>query len=234
MDRRADRRVKRPRAGDSAGHEHDQQAPDRYSRQSFLGPDAESVLAQAVIGIVGLGGGGTHVVQQLAHVGFQHYVLYDPDQIEATNLNRMVGATLADVRRHRSKVAIAHRVIQRVQPAAKITGIPSQWQDEPLPLRMCDIIIGCVDSVRTRRDLEAVTRRFLIPYLDIGLDVHVQPSASEPPRMAGQVALSMPSDRCLQCLGVIQERFLADESRRYGDAGSRPQVVWANGILAST
>jgi hypothetical protein len=146
----------------------------------------------------------------------------------------MVGATLADVRRHRSKVEIAYRVVQRVQPAAKITCVPSKWQDEPLPLRICDIIIGCVDSVRTRHDLEAVTRRFLIPYLDIGLDVHVQPRASEPPRMAGQVALSMPGDRCLQCLGVIQERFLTDESRRYGDAGSRPQVVWANGILAST
>jgi hypothetical protein len=34
-------------------------------------------------------------------------------------------------------------------------------------------------------------------------------------------------------MGVITEAALATEGRRYGAAGPRPQVVWANGILAS-
>ena len=44
---------------------------DRYSRQSFLGPDSEALISRCTIGVPGLGGGGSHVIQQLAHVGFQ-------------------------------------------------------------------------------------------------------------------------------------------------------------------
>src|SRR3546814_17883125 len=35
-----------------------------YSRQSFLGPDSDQALEAATIGFGGLGGGGSHAVQQ--------------------------------------------------------------------------------------------------------------------------------------------------------------------------
>ena len=38
----------------------------------------------------------------------------------------------------------------------------------------------------------------------------------------------------MQCLGFLSEKNLAKEAARYGEAGIRPQVVWANGVLAST
>jgi molybdopterin-synthase adenylyltransferase len=205
---------------------------ERYSRQSFLGPDAQECIQNTVIGIVGLGGGGSHILQQLAHVGFQHYVLYDPDQVEDSNLNRMVGATERDMIVARPKVKVALRIIRGLQPEALIETYPKRWQEEPLPLRGCDLIFGCVDGLGNRRDLEATARRYLIPYIDIGLDVHQV--GTELPIMAGQVVLSMPGNPCMRCLGVLQEQALAQEGRRYGDAGLRPQVIWANGVLAST
>ncbi len=205
---------------------------ERYSRQSFLGSDAQERIQHTVVGIVGLGGGGSHIVQQLAHVGFQYYVLYDPDRIEDSNLNRMVGATERDMVVARHKVKVALRLIRGLQPKAIIETYPKRWQEEPLPLRRCDLIFGCVDGLGNRRDLEATARRYLIPYIDIGLDVHQ--AGTEPPIMAGQVILSMPGNLCMHCMGVIQEQALAQEGRRYGDAGPRPQVIWANGVLAST
>lgn len=205
---------------------------DRYSRQSFLGPDAQDRIEQAIVGVVGLGGGGSHVVQQLAHIGVQRYVLYDHDAVEDTNLNRLVGATEADESAKQPKTEVAERLIRGLQSQAQITSFQQRWQDEPLPLRACDLVFGCVDGAATKRDLEAMMRRYLIPYIDIGLDVHQ--AKGEPPVMAGQVALSMPGDLCLQCMGVITDAALAVEGRRYGDAGPRPQVVWANGVLAST
>ncbi len=205
---------------------------ERYSRQSFLGLDAQDRIDQAVIGIVGLGGGGSHVVQQLAHIGFQQYVLYDPDCVEDSNLTRMVGATEEDMKVARPKVAVAQRIIRGLQPNAQIELYQKHWQEVPLPLRRCDLLFGCVDGGRNRRDLEAVARRYLIPYIDIGLDVHQ--TEAEPPIMAGQVVLSMPGSLCMHCLGVLHEKALAEEGQRYEDAGPRPQVVWANGILAST
>src|SRR5439155_3730957 len=50
----------------------------------------------------------------------------------------------------------------------------------------------------------------------------------------GQVILSMPGSACMTCLGFLNEANLAREAALYGDAGPRPQVVWPNGVLAST
>jgi len=205
---------------------------ERYSRQFFLGSDAQERIQNTVVGIMGLGGGGSHIVQQLAHIGFQYYVLCDPDRVEESNLNRMVGATERDMLVARHKVKVALRLIRGLQPKAIIEMYAKRWQEVPLPLRRCDLIFGCVDGLGNRRDLEATARRYLIPYIDIGLDVHQ--AGTEPPIMAGQVVLSMPGSLCMHCMGVIQEQALAQEGRRYGDAGLRPQVIWANGVLAST
>jgi hypothetical protein len=50
----------------------------RYQSQSFLGDGSHAIMERAMIGIVGLGGGGSHIVQQTAHIGFKRYALYDP------------------------------------------------------------------------------------------------------------------------------------------------------------
>ena len=52
--------------------------------------------------------------------------------------------------------------------------------------------------------------------------------------IGGQIVLSMPGRPCLRCYGLITEERLALEANRYGAAGTRPQVVWPNGVLAST
>jgi molybdopterin-synthase adenylyltransferase len=205
---------------------------DRYSRQSFLGQNSEEIFGSTTIGIVGLGGGGSHIEQQLAHVGFKKYILYDNDRAELSNLNRTVGMTVKDVALKSEKLEIAVRMIKGIHPGAEIIDIHTHWQENPIPLRECDIIFGCVDGFDERRQLEATARRYLIPYIDIGLDVHQ--ISREVPRMAGQIILSMPGKPCLTCLGFLTEDKLAQEAAKYGAAGHRPQVIWGNGILAST
>ncbi len=205
---------------------------ERFSRQSFLGESAERTIASYRVGIIGLGGGGSHIAQQLTHVGFSAFSLFDADVVESSNLNRLVGATQVDATKGASKVEVAARLIRGVNPDAHVDKILSRWQDSPDRLKACDIVFGCVDSFAERRDLEIVTRRYLIPYIDIGLDVHQ--SGGEPPRMAGQVILSMPGELCMACLGFLTEAKLARETEQYGAAGPRPQVIWANGVLAST
>ncbi len=205
---------------------------ERFTRQSFLGPAAERSIASTRVGIIGLGGGGSHIAQQLAHVGFSNFALFDQDIVECSNLNRLVGATTADVKRRIAKVDVASRQIKNVNPKARIEKVKSRWQDAPDLVRACDIVFGCVDGFDERRDIEIATRRYLIPYIDIGLDVHQYDD--EPPQMAGQVIVSMPNELCMSCLGFLTPARFAREAERYGVAGPRPQVVWANGILAST
>jgi hypothetical protein len=205
---------------------------NRYSRQSFLSDNSEEIIKKSIIGIIGLGGGGSHIVQQLAHIGFSNYIIYDSDNIEDTNLNRLIGSTYNDIAKSTAKTDIASRVILGLQPDARIEPYKCRWQDNSFALRNCDIIFGCIDGFAERRELEACARRYMIPYIDIGIDVNIVDG--EPPVMSGQVILSMPGGPCLTCLGYLNELNLAKEAALYGDAGTHPQVVWANGIVAST
>ena len=200
-------------------------------RQSFLGADSDLTLSEITAGIAGLGGGGSHVAQQLAHVGVGKFVLADEDVIDETNLNRLVGGTRADVLAGARKVDIAARLILAVNPKARITVVPRVWQEAIDELLPCDVIFGCVDNVRGKDELEALCRRLLVPYIDQGMDVH---ETGDGFLIAGQVFLSMPSAPCLRCLGIVTEEALDEEGRNYGAAGGKPQVVWPNGVLAST
>ncbi|RST51287.1 HesA/MoeB/ThiF family protein [Variovorax sp. MHTC-1] len=202
----------------------------KSARQSFLGADSTRVLAEARVGIVGLGGGGSHVAQQLAHVGIGNYVLVDPDVIEESNLNRLVGATTADVEQRARKVDIASRVIRGVLPESNIIAAFANWQDAAGHLKSCDLIVGGLDSVRAKDELDRYCRRYLIPYVDMGMDVH---KVGDHFLIAGQVVLVTPGAPCLRCLSVVTDDALEQEARKYGAAGSKPQVVWPNGVLAA-
>lgn len=204
---------------------------ERLARQSFLGAHSDQVLAATRVAIIGLGGGGSHVAQQLAHLGVGQFVLLDPDVVEETNLNRLIGATSIDAVLQTPKVDVVARTILRLNSTARIIRLRASWQDHAVLLRECDVIIGCVDKYAEREQVEIAARRYLVPYIDIGMDVHANGAEFY---IAGQVILSMPGERCLRCFGFLTDELLAREAENYAAAGSRPQVVWPNGVLAST
>lgn len=201
-----------------------------FDRQSFLGADSQFLFENIKVGIIGYGGGGSHIGQQLAHIGVKNITVFDDDKIEITNLNRLVGGVFTDVKNAILKVNIAKRVIKRIFPKSNLTLIAKKWQQVPDELQKCDIIFGSVDSYTERQQLESECRRFLIPLIDIGMDVHDSVGYS----MSGQVILSMPGMACMSCYGFLTEEKLAKEAAKYGNVGGKPQVVWPNGVLAST
>lgn len=203
------------------------------NRQSFLGPESDDNLSKATIGLVGLGGGGSHLVLQSAHVGIGRYILCDPDIIELSNTNRLVCGTITDVQQQLAKVEIAKRTIQALLPNAQIIPITGSWQEAVEQLKLCDVIIGAVDSFSEREQLERFARRYLIPYIDIGMEVTHRPLLDDY-LISGQVIFSFPGKACLRCCNFVTDERLAQEAQQYGAAGGRPQVVWPNGVLAST
>jgi molybdopterin/thiamine biosynthesis adenylyltransferase len=201
------------------------------SRQAFLGPHSDDIFASCKVGTVGLSGGGSHVVQQLSHLGVLNHVVVDPKNMEQKHLHRLVGSTAEDVKKETPKARIADRLIKSVQPAANVETIVNIWQNVQISLRNCTAIIGCVDSYSEREQLDRFCRRFLIPYIDIGMDVL---RFDDSYRIVGQVALSSPGHPCLRCMGIITENNLKEEAAQYGAAGPKAQVIWPNGVLASS
>lgn len=201
-------------------------------RQTFLGLDSECIFQNVRIGIVGYGGGGSHIGQQLAHIGFKNFTIFDFDKVEDTNLNRLIGAKFRDLEKDTLKVDVAKRTLKAIQPGIKLNCIKERWEDRPELLLECDVVIGCVDTYQERNQLEAECRRYLIPYLDIGMDVYSK--ENQIPYISGQVILSMPGMPCMRCMNYLREDNLSQEAMKYGAVGGRPQVVWPNGVLAST
>lgn len=200
------------------------------SRQNFLGESSDEVLSQSRVAIIGLGGGGSHIAQQLAHLGVGNFVLFDPDRVEETNLNRLVGATKKDVATKTLKTIVSCRLIKRINPIAKVVRVSNEWQEEGRLVSGCDVVFGCVDTYSAREEIERACRRFMIPYIDIGMDVSELPDGY---LISGQMILSMPDELCMRCLGFLNEDLLAQEAARYGAVGGRPRVIWPNGVLAS-
>lgn len=204
---------------------------ERFDRQSFLGENSQFVLSNVRIGIVGVGGGGSHIVQQLSHLGVHNYYIFEDDETDKSNLNRLIGAGLTDASEGKAKTDIALQMIRKLNPNANIE-IFGRWEENPEKVQVCDILVGGIDTFSGRRDLESECRRYMIPCVDIGMDVH-DGYEEEPPSMSGQIILSMPGFPCMQCMGYLTDKNLAKEAAKYGKAGGKPQVVWSNGILAS-
>ncbi len=200
-------------------------------RQSFLGVKSQHVFENIKVGIIGYGGGGSHIGQQLAHLGVKNILIFDDDKVEETNLNRLIGAWFSDVKKAVLKINVAKRIIKKILPSVQIVCINKRWQEKAELLQLCDVVFGSADTYAERQQLEAECRRYLIPLIDIGMDVHILDNAYE---MSGQIILSMPGSPCMKCFGFLTDKKLALEAAKYGDVGGRPQVVWANGVLAST
>src|SRR6266702_4686662 len=67
-----------------------------------LGLDVmRTIMHDQVISIVGVGGLGSVVAEHLIHMGFHELNLIDPDVLEMSNLNRVVGAYYEDAQKKR-------------------------------------------------------------------------------------------------------------------------------------
>lgn len=135
--------------------------------------DGQRTLAHARVAVVGLGGGGSHVVQQLAHLGVGEIIGVDGDHAAKTNRHRLTGMTRLDAWLRRKKTTIMRRVVRTVGLSNRCRMI-----EEPVPgpamlgvLKTADIIVGGLDNLHARADLQELSWRFLIPYVDIGVNI---------------------------------------------------------------
>ena len=87
-----------PLAG-GASHGRD----DRQVRA--FGEPGQRLLRRLHFAVIGAGGTGSLVCQQLAHLGASCITVVDPDLVEETNLNRLVGSIPSDVGRPKVEVA---------------------------------------------------------------------------------------------------------------------------------
>jgi hypothetical protein len=221
----------------------------RYSRNiALFGEEGQNRIDATSVTIVGLGGLGSHVAQQLAHLGVVNFGLIDDDVISTSSLNRVVGATPKNAANGTLKVESARRLITSIQPGATIGvfrgRITRSQEDEAARLvRNGDVVFGCLDAESPRLFLTDLCSSENVPYFDLATD-----TGGERGDWYGGRVVCCVGNGCLSCLDLIDQRLvrleqmgeaeLAAERRLYGLSGdilgqTGPSVVSVNGVIAS-
>lgn len=117
---------------------------DRYQRQSI---QLTAKMQEQTVGVIGVGGVGSWVGQQLALLGVQGLYLYDHDVVDIHNLNRSVFRE-DDV--GKPKVNVFSNFCYELNPAVKV--LPSNVQITSVREIPNDIniLFSAVDNVETR------------------------------------------------------------------------------------
>lgn len=220
----------------------DKSVPQLFDRQvRAFGEAGQRLIGSITVAIVGLGGTGSVAAEQLAHLGVRHFILVDPDRIETTNLNRVVGATKADINRPKVEVAADH--IMKIAPEASIKRIQGDVTRTCVAKELisADFLFSCTDSHGSRAIIQQIAYQYLIPCVDVGSLITA--SDGQVTGIHGRVQALGPGLPCFTCCGLIDpeevRRDTMDEEERHLDPyiqGARepaPAVISINSTVTS-
>ena len=221
----------------------------RRTAQAF-GRRTTELMSRISAAVIGCSGTGSPVVEMLARLGIGRLLLIDPDYIEEKNMNRILNATMADVRAKASKVHVLARAVGAMELGTVVEAIPSSLFSPEIVRRVarCDIVFGCMDSADGRDLLNRLAAFYCLPYFDVGVRLIADGSGGID-QICGTVHYLQPDGSSLLSRGVyspaaLQAAALRRESpQRYaslleekyisGVNENRPAVVSVNMLYAS-
>jgi hypothetical protein len=219
---------------------------ERNSRNiALLGEEGQKQIAETKVTIVGAGGLGEPVAQDLAYLGVLDYRVIDRDVVTTSSLNRLKGATPGDV--GTKKVAVAKTMIEAIQPDSSVDPIDAWLADvPPAAITDADVVFGCLDKDIHRIELIKCCTEASVPFFDLATDVH-KDSQDGTIVYGGRVLWSGLGERCPFCMDLLDQESIRRDSMspeqradydviygvpttELGDTG--PSVVSINSVIA--
>lgn len=184
---------------------------DIFDRQvRAFGPDFQRLVGRLHVGVVGAGGTGSAVGEQLMRLGIGEITVVDDQAIESSNVTRVYGTGIADAGRLKVEALVANA--NRIGLGTVVHAIEGRVTSREVAraLRSCDIVFGCTDDLGGRAILSRLAYWYLIPVFDMGflidgLEGHIR-------GLEGRVTTMLPGTPCVQCLGVFDGAALAAEA----------------------
>lgn len=141
------------------------------SHAQVFGEGTIERLQRLSIGVVGVSGTGSLVIEQLQRLGVGELVIVDDDHMEERNVNRVLNSTMQDVDAKRFKVDVQADAVERTALGTRIIRINQNlWNPEVVrAVAQCDVLFGCMDSIDGRFLLNTLANYYTLPYFDIGV-----------------------------------------------------------------
>lgn len=189
-----------------------------HQRQPLLdGAVTRSLLGDMVVAVVGLSGGGTQVVKHLACLGVGEIVGIDSQRVTQDNLLATGEFGWSDILMRRRKTSAVRSKVWWINRQVRFTTVNALVPETPAiaALKRADLIVGCVNNLNARADLQEIAWRYCIPYVDIGLGLYpLDPDdeLSEIAAISGNVFVALPGGACLWCTGFLSDEKLQLEA----------------------
>jgi molybdopterin/thiamine biosynthesis adenylyltransferase len=195
-----------------------------------FGEAVQQTLGDLTVGIIGCGGTGSAIAEQLVRLGVRHAVLVDPDKLSQSNLTRVYGSGASDV--GQPKVEVLARHLVRISPDIRCETLQAMITQDWVARHLidCDIVFGCTDDNAGRLVLSRLATYLLIPVIDCGVLLSSDGS-DELTGIDGRVTVLSPGQACLVCRGRIDlaragaELLTPDERVRREDEGYAPALA---------
>lgn len=176
-----------------------------------FGPAGQELLRHLRVGVVGAGGTGSAVAEQLIRLGVGTILTIDDDVVseDGSNVTRIYGSMLAD--RGSPKVDIVKRTADRVGLDTDVIAVRGTVNDVGTArlLRRCDVVFGCTDDNRGRVTLSRLAYWYLTPLIDMG--VQLDSDGTTLRSIDGRITYVGPGAPCLFCRGRINQTVLQAE-----------------------
>lgn len=210
----------------------DKQVASRDARTLlWMSADDLARLREATLLVIGAGGTGSLLAVSAAYVGFRKIVICDADELELSNLNRLVYAAPGDI--GEPKAELVERYVGSHVPEASVTVIREAFPSVAIIRTLADastIVAGCVDDTRVRIELDVACRRFGRTLVDLGAGFVRQDGRAV--SSGGQVLISKPDGACLMCLGFT--RLFNENDYMIGpDYSPQPSLLLLNTVVAT-
>lgn len=203
--------------------------PSAFDRQiRAFGERGQRLLSSLRFGVVGAGGTGSAVFEQLVRLGAGEIVLIDDDRVTETNPTRIHESCMSDV--GEPKVDVLARAAARIGLGTKIIPIDAKVTTREAfeALRGCDAVFGCTDDNAGRGILSRFAYYYLTPVFDIGVLVgsrHDQISMIE-----ARLTTMVPGTPCLFCRGRIDANRLREEMQSGEEVAELAREGYALGL----
>lgn len=200
-------------------------APNRLEafRRTYdaWGEENQKKIMRLKVGVIGVGSGGSAVVEGLTRIGVSNIVLIDDDKIKQHNLDRLLNADVTDI--GELKVNFFKECIEKNSCVknVKVTSIPSRIENEFAYKNAldCDILFCCIDkNYITRELINNLSYIHLIPVIEGGVSVDYDSSKSELKRASWSSHLVGYKNSCLKCLKQYTIDSVSQQEYKTGDA----------------
>jgi molybdopterin/thiamine biosynthesis adenylyltransferase len=195
-----------------------------------FGTGIQTALAELRVAVVGCGGTGSAVAEQLVRLGVRDLILIDGDSLSASNLTRVYGSTAHDVGRPKAVVLREH--LLEIAPDLKCQALVSMVTQEATARGLIgrDVVFGCTDDNAGRLVLSRVASFLLTPVIDVGV-LLTSDRAGILTGIDGRVTILTPGAACLVCRDRIDlaraaaEQMAPSERSRLQDEGYAPALA---------